>query len=282
MANHVYITADSPCDLPKELIEKYDIRITPLTISLGMDSYLDGVDIQMNDVFAYHERTKNTAKTSAISPQTYMDLFEELTRDGGEVVHISLSSKISSTCQNAKIAAGEVNGVYVIDSLALHTGMSHLILEACDRREKGMAAQQIAAEITALVPKVQTTFMVNTLDYLKAGGRCSALTAFGANLLSIKPCIGMTEGSLGVIKKYRGKVDKVYKQYIDDRLSDLTGVDTRRVFVSHSALEDAFFNSLVDYVKSKNIFDEVLTSVTGCTISAHSGPDAFAVIYMAK
>lgn len=282
MANHVYITADSPCDLPKELIEKYDIRITPLTISLGMDSYLDGVDIQMNDVFAYHERTKNTAKTSAISPQTYMDLFEELTRDGGEVVHISLSSKISSTCQNAKIAAGEVNGVYVIDSLALHTGMSHLILEACDRREKGMAAQQIAAEITALVPKVQTTFMVNTLDYLKAGGRCSALAAFGANLLSIKPCIGMTEGSLGVIKKYRGKVDKVYKQYIDDRLSDLTGVDTRRVFVSHSALEDAFFNSLVDYVKSKNIFDEVLTSVTGCTISAHSGPDAFAVIYMAK
>lgn len=282
MANHVYITADSPCDLPKELIEKYDIRITPLTISLGMDSYLDGVDIQMNDVFAYHERTKNTAKTSAISPQTYMDLFEELTRDGGEVVHISLSSKISSTCQNAKIAAGEVNGVYVIDSLALHTGMSHLILEACDRREQGMAAQQIAAEITALVPKVQTTFMVNTLDYLKAGGRCSALTAFGANLLSIKPCIGMTEGSLGVIKKYRGKVDKVYKQYIDDRLSDLTGVDTRRVFVSHSALEDAFFNSLVDYVKSKNIFDEVLTSVTGCTISAHSGPDAFAVIYMAK
>lgn len=282
MANHVYITADSPCDLPKELIEKYDIRITPLTISLGMDSYLDGVDIQMNDVFAYHERTKNTAKTSAISPQTYMDLFEELTRDGGEVVHISLSSKISSTCQNAKIAAGEVNGVYVIDSLALHTGMSHLILEACDRREKGMDAQQIAAEITALVPKVQTTFMVNTLDYLKAGGRCSALTAFGANLLSIKPCIGMTEGSLGVIKKYRGKVDKVYKQYIDDRLSDLTGVDTRRVFVSHSALEDAFFNSLVDYVKSKNIFDEVLTSVTGCTISAHSGPDAFAVIYMAK
>lgn len=282
MANHVYITADSPCDLPKELIEKYDIRITPLTISLGMDSYLDGVDIQMNDVFAYHERTKNTAKTSAISPQTYMDLFEELTRDGGEVVHISLSSKISSTCQNAKIAAGEVNGVYVIDSLALHTGMSHLILEACDRREKGMTAQQIASEITALVPKVQTTFMVNTLDYLKAGGRCSALTAFGANLLSIKPCIGMTEGSLGVIKKYRGKVDKVYKQYIDDRLSDLTGVDTRRVFVSHSALEDAFFNSLVDYVKSKNIFDEVLTSVTGCTISAHSGPDAFAVIYMAK
>lgn len=282
MANHVYITADSPCDLPKELIEKYDIRITPLTISLGMDSHLDGIDIQIQDIFDYHARTGDTAKTSAVAPQTYIDLFRELTQDGSEVVHIALSSKISSTCQNAMIAAGEVEGVYVIDSLALHTGMAHLVLEACSRREQGMAAQQIAAEITALVPKVQTTFMVNTLDYLKAGGRCSALTAFGANLLSIKPCIGMTEGSLGVAKKYRGKVDKVYKQYIDDRLADLNGIDTRRVFVSHSALEETFFNSLVDYVKSKNVFDEVLTSVAGCTISTHSGPDAFAVIYMAK
>lgn len=282
MANHVYITADSPCDLPKELIQKYEIRITPLTISLGMDSYLDGVDIQMNDVFAYHERTKETAKTSAIAPQTYIDLFRELTQDGSQVVHIALSSKISSTCQNAKIAAGEMDDVYVIDSLALHTGMSHLILEACDRREKGMDARQIFEEVSALVPKVQTTFMVNTLEYLKAGGRCSALTAFGANLLGIKPCIGMTDGALGVIKKYRGKVDKVYRQYIDDRLADLTNIDTRRVFVSHSALDEAFFGSLVEYVKSKNIFDEVLTSVTGCTISAHSGPDAFAVICMAK
>ena len=282
MAKHVYITADSPCDLPGDLIEKYDIRITPLTIILGMESHLDGVDVHIEDLFAYHERTGETAKTSAIAPQTYIDLFQELTRDGGEVVHIGLSSKISSTCQNAKIAASEVPGVYVIDSLALHTGMSHLILEACSRREQGMDAARIAQEVTALVPKVQTTFMVNTLDYLKAGGRCSALTAFGANLLSIKPCIGMSEGSLGVIKKYRGKVDKVYKQYIDDRLADLTNVDTRRAFVSHSALEEGFFNSLVDYVKQKGIFQQVLTSVTGCTICAHSGPDAFALIYMTK
>ena len=282
MSNPIYITADSPCDLPKELIEQYDIRITPLTINLGMESHLDGVDIQIGDLFSYYQRTGETAKTSAISPQTYLDLFRELTRDGGEVVHIALSSKISATCRNALLASEEVEGVYVIDSLALHTGMSHLILEACRRREAGMAARQIAQEVSALVPKVQTTFMVNTLEYLKAGGRCSALTAFGANLLSIKPCIGMAEGSLGVIKKYRGKLDRVYKQYIDDRLSDLSNVDKRRVFVSHSALPDEFFNSLVDYVRSKGVFHEVLTSVAGCTISAHSGPDAFALIYMNK
>lgn len=282
MANHVYITADSPCDLPKELIQKYEIRITPLTISLGMDAHLDGIDIQIQDIFDYHARTGDTAKTSAVAPQTYIDLFSELTRDGSEVVHIALSSKISSTCQNAKIAAGEVDGVYVVDSLALHTGMSHLVLEACERRGKGMGARQIAEEIAALVPKVHTSFMVNTLDYLKAGGRCSALTAFGANLLGIKPCIGMTEGSLGVVKKYRGKIDKVYRQYIDERLADVPHIDTRRVFVSHSALDESFFNSLVDYVKSKKIFDEVLTSIAGCTISTHSGPDAFAVIYMVK
>ncbi len=282
MANHVYITADSPCDLPRELIQKYDIAITPLTISLGMDAHLDGVDIQISDIFDYHERTGDTAKTSAVAPQTYIDLFSRLTRDGDEVVHIALSSKISSTCQNAQIAASEVSGVYVIDSLALHTGMAHLVLEACDRRERGMNAAQIAQEITALIPKVQTSFMVNTLDYLKAGGRCSALTAFGANLLGIKPCIGMTDGALGVAKKYRGKVERVYRQYIDDRLAEVSAIDTRRAFVSHSGLDENFFNSLLDYVKSKNVFDEVLTSIAGCTISTHSGPDAFALIYMTK
>lgn len=282
MAEHVYITADSPCDLPPELVKEHDVRITPLTINLGMESYLDGVDIRIEDLFAYYQRTKDTAKTSAIAPQTYLDRFRELTRDGGKVVHIALSSKISSTCQNARIAAAEVEGVYVIDSLALHTGMAHLILEACNRRDQGMDAGQIAQEVTALVPKVQTTFMVNTLDYLKAGGRCSALTAFGANLLSIKPCIGMTEGSLSVIKKYRGKLERVYMQYIDDRLADLSQVDTGRVFVSHSALPEELFNTLVDYVRGKGIFDQILTSVAGCTISAHSGPDAFALIYMSK
>lgn len=282
MANHVYITADSPCDLPQNLIEKYDIRITPLSIGLGMDSHLDGVDIKIQDIFDYHERTGDTAKTAAVPPQSYIDLFTELTKDGDEVVHISLSSKISATHQNAKLAAADIPGVYVIDSLALHTGMSHLILEACSRREQGMTAAQIASEVTALIPKVQTSFMVNTLDYLKAGGRVSALTAFGANLLSIKPCIGMTDGALGVAKKYRGKVDKVYKQYVDDRLADVANIDTRRVFVSHSGLEESFFNELLDYVKSKNVFDEVITSIAGCTISTHAGPDAFAVIYMTK
>lgn len=282
MIKPVAITVDSPCDLPEALIARHHLYITPLTITLGDDSYLDGVDITPDDIFAYHARTGETSKTAAVPPQRYIDLFEKLLGEGYEIVHISLSSKISSSCQNALIAAGGMGGVHVVDSLALHTGMAHLALDACDLREAGLSAAEIAQRLRVMAPKIKTSFIVNTLDYLKAGGRCSALTAFGANLLSIKPCIEMKDGALGVGKKYRGKMEAAYAQYLEEKLAEPSRIDTRRLFLSHSGLSDAFMQQMQELAQRKGIFEEVILSVAGCTISTHSGPDAFAVIYQEK
>lgn len=281
----VVITADSTCDLPQHLIEKYGIVITPLSILLGDKAYKDGVDIFPEDIYDYVAKTGVLPKTAAVTPAEYYDVFERLTKQGYGVVHIALSSAISSSCQNACIAANSFDDVYCVDSKSLCTAMGLLVLKACDFREKGFDARRIANRVKALVPKVSTTFVLDNLEYLHKGGRCSGVVKLSANVLGIKPSIAVDnkEGTLDVAKKYRGKMDVVYKQYINDALRDINKIDSSRVVIADSGgIKPEILSFAKGVIEGKNKFDEIITADAGCTISSHCGPKTLAVFYIRK
>lgn len=283
MSENVIITADSTCDLPKALIEKYDIKITPLSIMLGDEIHYDGVDCFPNDLYSYVDKTGELPKTAAVPPSTYEDLFTSLIDEGSSVVHIGLSSAISSSYNNSCIAAEELDNVYCVDSKSLCTAMGLLVLKACDLREEGFTAKQIYNRLNDLVPKVSTTFVIDKLDYLYKGGRCSGVARFSANVLGIRPSIAVDSkvGSLDVAKKYRGKLEAVYKQYINDSLSNIKEVDPARIVIANSGgVSDDVLKLAESMVKEKGIFKEIIFADAGCTISSHCGPKTLAIFYI--
>lgn len=281
----VVITADSTCDLPQEIIEQREIVITPLTVLLGEKSYLDSVEVHPSDIYEFVEKTGMLPKTAAVTPAQYYEVFKRETDEGNAVVHISLSSAISSSHQNALIAASEFNNVYCVDSKNLCTAMGLLVLKACDLRDKGFEAKKIANRINALVSKVHSNFILDNLEYLYKGGRCSSVAKFGANVLGLKPTIAVdpATGKMDVAKKYRGKAEVVYKQYVNDNLADISKIDTSRIVIANSG---GIFAETLAYAKGviegKGCFKEIICADAGCTISSHCGPKTLAVFYMNK
>lgn len=281
----VVITADSTCDLPSYIIKKYNIIITPLYVVLGDKSYRDAVDVFPDDIYDYVARTGNLPKTSAVTPGYYTELFEKLTSEGKSVVHIGLSSAISSSYQNACIAANQLENVYCVDSKSLCMGMGLLVLKACDFRDKGFNAKKIYNRVCSIVPKVHTTFVLDNLEYLHKGGRCSGVAKFGANILGIKPSIAVdpATGTLDVAKKYRGKINIVYKQYINDSLRDVKKIDPSRIVIANSGgVSDDIIAYARGVIEGKNVFDEIIEARAGCTISSHCGPKTLAIFYITK
>lgn len=281
----VIITADSTCDLPSQIIEQNNIIITPLTVILGDESYKDGVDVFPKDIYNYVEKTGVLPKTSAVTPAQYYEIFEKASDEGKAVVHIGLSSAISSSYQNACIAASEFDDVYCIDSKSLCTAMGLLVLKACDFRAKGFDAKKIANRVNSLVPKVSTTFVLDSLEYLHKGGRCSGVAKFSANVLGIKPSIAVdpSTGTLDVAKKYRGKMDVVYKQYINDCLKDINKIDTSRIVIANSGgISPEIISFAKGVIEGKAKFDEIIFADAKCTISSHCGPKTLAVFYIKK
>lgn len=281
----ILITADSTCDLPDYLVEKYGIKIIPLSILLGDGEYLDGVDIKPRDIYEFADKYGELPKTSAVTPARYYDVFSKAVDEGKQVVHIGLSSAISSSFNNACIASADFDDVYVVDSKSLCTAMGLLVLKACDFREKGYDAKRIAKKVEALVPKVSTTFVLNSLEYLHKGGRCSGVARFGANILGIKPSIAVDNatGAMDVAKKYRGKTELVYQQYAGDCLNDVNSIDTSRIVIANSGGVDSGTLAFVKgMIEGKGIFKEVIEADAGCTISSHCGPKTLAIFYIKK
>lgn len=282
MKKNVIITTDSVCDMPKELLERYQVRMIPLTISEGDHSYKDGVDFTPDDIYELYDSQHLLPKTSAISPQEFIDFFTPLTQDGSEVVHIDISSACSATYQNACMAASELEGVYPVDSLHLTLGQGLLVIEACRLRDAGLSAREIAEQLPAYREKIVTSFVVDTLEYLWKGGRCSGLTAFGANLLQVRPCLELREGEIKVARKYRGTMQKVYTQYIRDYLSQ-ENIDTRMGFLVHSGrISQETLDQLRQLILELVPFSEVPIVRAGCTVTSHCGPGTIGVIFASK
>ncbi len=281
----IRITADSPADLPKEICERYGVNTVPLHIILGDGCFDDGITVTPDDIYDYYERAKALPKTSAVSVAEYASFFEKLTENGDSVIHFCISSGISSTYQNAVLAAEDFPNVFIIDSKSFTTGIALLVIKAAEMAQSGMSAEQVALESSKLVGKMDTTFIVSNLEFLRKGGRCSGVAAFGANLLGIKPSITIdSEGRLIVDKKYRGKLDACIEHYINDLLEENKGnIDNSRAVLART---DGVTDEIMDKAKKQITdaagFKEVIVSKAGCTITSHCGKGTFCFMFMRK
>ena len=279
----IKITADSTCDLSPELVKKYDIEITPLYIIKEGQAYKDMKEIVPKDIFDHVKAGGAITSTSAVNVDDYIGYFKPFAEEYDAVIHLDISADFSSCYQNACIAAKEYGNVYVVDTRNLSTGSGLLVLEAAELAAQGETPENIVKALNDLTSKVEASFVIDKLDYLRKGGRCSALAALGANLLSLRPCIEVKGGKMGVGKKYRGTFEKCIMQYVKERLEGRTDLNTKRIFITHPPFE---YHGLVDAVR-KEIgkyakFDEVLETNAGCTVSSHCGPGTLGILFIRK
>ena len=279
----IRVSADSTCDLSPQLLADYGIETLPLYVIYDGVEYQDGVNLTPDQLYEKVRQGGKLGSTAAINVDEYLTFFTRLRKECDAVIHFTISSEMSSCCQNARIAAQEVGGVYVIDSRNLSTGMGLQVLRACELARKGLAAEVIVSAITAMADKVDASVIPDSLEYLKMGGRCSAVTALSASLLRIHPCIQVRGGAMGVGKKYTGSHEPVLMKYVKDRLAKLEDVDLSRVFITHSGMTDP---TLVDKVKDAVLsiapFEDVQVTRAGCTVSNHCGPNTLGVLFCKK
>lgn len=278
----IRICADSTCDLSPELIEKYNIKITPLQIFLGDKDYTDQIDIFPQTIYDYVAKTGILPKTAAVSVGTYTDVFTELKKDCDEIIHFTISSEMSSCYQNAKLAAEEIGGIYVVDSRTLSSGIGHLAIEAAIMaQDETKTGQEIFDYVSSLVDRLNVSFVINSVNYLYKGGRCSGVAAVGANLLKLKPLIEVHSGKMDMAGKYRGNMKDVVKKYILDRLT-LPDVKFKRdrIFVTCTCTDYDLPNYAKEIVESLGLFDEVLITIAGSTVTSHCGKDTLGILYI--
>ena len=276
----IKITSDSTCDLPQVLTDKHNITIFPLTVVKDDASFKDGVDIHPADIFAHVAAGGVLCSTSAGSVGDYEDLFAEYAKEYDAVIHISLGSGFSSSYQNACVAASEFDNIYCVDSMNLSTGQGFIVLKAAELVASGMEPAKIVEELNALTPKVEASFLVDKLEYLAKGGRCSSAAALGANLLNLKPCIEVRAGKMSVVKKYRGNYAKCLASYVRDRLADREDIDRNTLFITKTVVSDECRQAVMEAVSSCEAFENVYETTAGCTISCHCGPGTLGVLFM--
>ena len=280
MSKPVIITADSTCDLSPELLERFQISTIPLTIQLGNESFLDGQGFTPDLMYKRYRQDGTLPKTSACSIQQFIDFFSQFTQAGFEVVHLDISSDLSCSYANAHLAAQELEGVYPVDSRMLSTGVGLLAIEGAECRDRGMGAAEIARHLEALTDKVDTSFVLDTLEFMWKGGRCSAVASLGANLLKLKPALEMKDGKLGVYKKYRGSITAVYQQYIKERLAG-KNIRPGHVFITESGeIDEATIAELEALVRELIPVKEIHHTTAGCTVSSHCGPKTLGVLFI--
>lgn len=278
----IKITTDSTCDLPRSLLEEYDITVIPLGIVKAGKLYRDGVDIRTADIAAHVDAGGEITTTNAVNVADYETVFREMTARYDAVIHLNIGMGFSSCYQNAKLAAEEVPEVYVVDSQNLSVGHGWLVLAAAEAAREGKSVGEILTLLEDLIPRVEISFVLDRLDYMKKGGRCSAVTALGANLLKLHPCIEVISGRMGVTKKYRGSMEKVVADYIRDRVSTRTDIDTRRVFLVDSCRTPGIQETARRVLEETGRFDEIIEAKAGCTVFCHCGPDTLGLVFLRK
>lgn len=280
MADQIIISSDSTTDLGAELLQRYHIHILPLQVTLGEKTYRDGIDITPDAIYAHCEATGQLPQTAAPNIADHLAFFSAL-RQEGEVVHFTISSEMSSSFQNARAAALELGGVYVVDTRNLSTGGGLLVVAAAEMAQQGLSAAEIAEKCTALAERVSASFVIDDLTYLHKGGRCSALAALGANLLQLKPCIAVSGGKMDVSKKYRGKFAGALRQYIADQLGDGSGIVPNHIFVTHAGCDSAVVDACLAQVQQLlPQAQEIHVTRAGCTVSSHCGRNCLGVLFI--
>ncbi len=285
MERKIILSADSTCDLGDALKERYHVHFFPFHILLGENSYIDGRDICPEDLYRAWREKRQLPKTSAITLMEYEEYFRPWVEKGYDVIHVNLGSAISSAHQNCLAAAARLGHVYPVDSCSLSTGTGLLVIHAAEMIEAGAEAPAVQKELQALSQKVSASFVLDTLEFMRAGGRCSAVAAFGANLLHLKPSIlvqNEKNGAMCVGKKYRGSMEKVLEEYVRRELEGRTDLVLDRLFITHSGCPDAHIQLVKKLAAELQPFKETFVTQASCTISCHCGPGTLGVLFLTK
>ena len=280
----IRITADSTCDLSESLLQKYEISILPLNIVLDMKSYSDGEEISPDEIYVWSEKMHKTPKTAAVAYDRALEMASAFQKNGDEMIFFGISESMSTTCNVMRMVKEELNytGMYVIDSQNLSTGIGLQVLRAAELAAQGLAAQEIVTQIEQERGRVRASFVVERLDYLAMGGRCSSVVALFGGKLKLKPRIEVTDGKMEAGKKYRGNQDKVILKYVQDMEMQLRQADPHRIFITHSGCEEAVIRSVEEYLKGLHHFEEILITRAGGVISSHCGPGTLGILFYEK
>ena len=278
----IKITSDSTCDLPGELLDRYDISLIPLYVMKNGKAYRDGVDITPGDIFSYVEKSGDFCTTAAVSTFDYIKLFELYSKGCDALIHISIGSGFSTCHSNALAAARIVRNVTVIDSKNLSSGQGHVAIEAARLAEAGLDAGTIRERLGELIGRVETSFLIDRLDYIFKGGRCSLATALGADILHLRTCVEVSAGVMQVTKKYRGAFESAVGTYVRDKLQGRDDIVPDRVFITHPAASPADVETARKSVERYGQFGEIIETKAGCAISCHCGPRTLGVLFIRK
>lgn len=279
---NIKILSDSTCDLPQEVLEKYNITMIPLSVIKDGKSFTDGVDITPEAIFSHVANGGDLCSTAAVNIGEYEDYFNKYASDYDGVIHINISAEFSSCHQNARLASENFENVRVIDSRNLSTGQGLVVLKACELAKEYEDLDTIAELLNEYTQKVEASFLLDRLDYMVKGGRCSAAAALGANLLNLKPCIEVKNGKMGVVKKYRGNYSKCLASYVKDRLANRDDLDRGTLFVTHTPVTEECFQAVEQAVAQYNDFQTTYWNEAGCTVSCHCGPGTLGVLFVRK
>lgn len=281
---NIKIIADSTCDLTNDLLEQYDISIVPLTIMLGDNDYKDGKDITPTDIFDWSEEVKSTPKTAAPIIEDVLHILTPFVRENRPILFIGISEEMSTTCNVIRLSKDylDYSNIHVVNSKNLSTGIGHVVIKAAKMAKEGKTIDEVLSVINPMVDKVRASFVIDTLTYLHRGGRCSSVTALIGNTLRLKPMIQVTNGKMGVGKKYRGNNKKVLLSYYEDLKPHLLNASNERVFITHSGCDKEVVHELITNIKELNHFDEVIETIAGSVISSHCGPETLGILYVDK
>ena len=278
----IKITTDSTCDLPASLLEEYGISVIPLGVVKGERLYRDGVDISTADIAAHVDGGGAITTTNAVNAADYETLFRDLTAQGDSVIHLNIGGGFSCCYQNARLAAEEFPDVFVFSSENLSVGHGVLVLAAAQAARAGSTVPEILDLLEGMTSRVEMSFILDRLDYMKKGGRCSAVTALGANLLRLHPCIEVIDGKMGVVKKYRGSMEKAVADYLQDRLEGRTDLDPSLVILVDTCPDDHLASVAREILHADGRFGEILETKAGCTIFSHCGPNTLGILLLRK
>ena len=278
----IKIISDSTCDLSPELLRQHDITLVPLIVMKNDQEFEDGVTINPAEIFAHVAAGGNLCSTAARSVGFYQDTFARFAEDYDGIIHINIGSGFSSSYQNACLAAEEFDNVRCVDSMNLSTGQGLVVLKACELAKTAEDLDVLADTLREFCTHVEASFLVDKLDYLVKGGRCSSAAALGANLLNLKPCIEVKDGKMTVVKKYRGNYAKCLGAYVRDRLADRQELDRSILFITQTTVSDECHHAVMDAVSSYGGFETVYETYAGCTVSCHCGPGTLGVLFVRK
>lgn len=278
---NIKIVADSTCDLSPELIKQYDISIIPLCIIMGDKSYDDGLDISPEDIYRWADDNKTTPKTAAVSYENAEKILKPFMDAGNEIIFFGISLQMSTTCNVIRLLCEDLQykKMHIIDSMNLSTGIGLQVLYAARLAAEGKSAEEIVSLVNRRRDRVRASFVVDTLTYLARGGRCNAVTALLANTLMLKPEIVVTNGSMGVSKKYRGRQDSVIIKYAHDLQPQLLNADKSCVFITHSGCSEDIISKVKSYLESLSYFDAIYITHAGGVISSHCGPGTLGILF---